>query len=139
MAVPTRMMILSPTIDKVVDTSLHKGVQQSERFALSKDAEIFLMHDASNAHQGMTFHVFTGMMGLVLGIVTVIYFPSIIPMLYLEAILYSCKKSDANTMIQEHFDNHFLFEIRIRCLHLTLHLEDRCFSWMRECYGSKLI
>lgn len=41
MEVLTRMMILPPMVEKVIDTSWHKGTKQNERFTFSRDCGKF--------------------------------------------------------------------------------------------------
>lgn len=58
------------------------------------------MHDSSKAHQGMTNHIFTGMMAFVMGIVTTIRFTSNMPKKLTKAMLYSSQIHEADTMIK---------------------------------------
>lgn len=87
-------------VDKLVDTTWHKGVQKNETYTFSKDADIFPMHHTSKAHQRLTNHIFTGMMAFVMGIVTMIRFTSNMPKKLTEAMLYSSQIYDADTMIK---------------------------------------
>lgn len=41
-------------------------------------------------------------------------------------------------MIRYQFGNLLVFEIRIKCLHLTLHPKDKVFLWVRDVTGPNL-
>ncbi|CAN6446589.1 unnamed protein product [Victoria cruziana] len=62
-----------PMVDKVVDTNWHKQAHD-QKLALSKSARTFSPMDACPANDGISRHIFSGVMAVVMGIATVVRF-----------------------------------------------------------------
>jgi len=60
-----------PMVDKTVDATWHK-VEENDKLAVSKVAGYFPMHDPCKGPEGISNHIFSGIMTLVMGIVTMI-------------------------------------------------------------------
>ncbi|KAK9284385.1 hypothetical protein L1049_023556 [Liquidambar formosana] len=88
-----------PMVDKTVDTTWQK-VGEIDSFAFSKAADCFTMHDACKGHERISTQIFTGVMAIVMGIVTMIRLTRNMPKKLTNATLYSSSICCVDTMIK---------------------------------------
>ncbi|PSS06048.1 Phosphatidylinositol/phosphatidylcholine transfer protein [Actinidia chinensis var. chinensis] len=91
-----------PVVDKTMDASWQKVVE-NERFALTKGADCFTMNNACKAPEGFSNQIFTGVMTLVMGVVTMIKVTRNMPKKLTDAsLLSSSLHYDDTAMIKDH-------------------------------------
>uniref|UniRef100_A0A5B7A3Y9 CRAL-TRIO domain-containing protein n=1 Tax=Davidia involucrata TaxID=16924 RepID=A0A5B7A3Y9_DAVIN len=86
-----------PMVDKSVDATWFKAVQ-NDKFSLSKDC--FPMDDACKPTNGISNHIFTGVMTFVMGIVTMVRLTRNMPRKLTDATLYSSSMYGVDEMIK---------------------------------------
>lgn len=86
-----------PMVDKGVDASWAKAVH-SGKFAPSKD--YFPVHDACKHSEGFSNPIFTGVMTVVMGIVTMVRITRNMPKKLTDATLYSTSMHGDDTMVK---------------------------------------
>ncbi|XP_057489633.1 phosphatidylinositol/phosphatidylcholine transfer protein SFH12-like [Actinidia eriantha] len=91
-----------PVVDKTMDASWQTLVE-NERFALSKGADCFTMNNACKAPEGFSNQIFTGVMTLVMGVVTMIKVTRNMPKKLTDAsLLSSSLHYDDAAMMKDH-------------------------------------
>uniref|UniRef100_F6GWT3 CRAL-TRIO domain-containing protein n=1 Tax=Vitis vinifera TaxID=29760 RepID=F6GWT3_VITVI len=90
-----------PIIDKSMNAPW-QNVMENDRYALSKAADCFTIHDAYKAPDGFSTQIFTGVMALVMGIVTMIRLTRTMPKKFTDANLYPGPIYCVDAMIKSH-------------------------------------
>ncbi|XP_034682650.1 phosphatidylinositol/phosphatidylcholine transfer protein SFH12-like isoform X1 [Vitis riparia] len=90
-----------PIIDKSMNAPW-QSVMENDRYALSKAADCFTIHDAYKAPDGFSTQIFTGVMALVMGIVTMIRLTRTMPKKFTDANLYPGPIYCVDAMIKSH-------------------------------------
>ncbi|XP_059435989.1 phosphatidylinositol/phosphatidylcholine transfer protein SFH12 isoform X2 [Corylus avellana] len=93
-----------PVVDKKVDLTWQKMVD-NERFSLSK-ADCFAMHDACKIPEGFSSQIFTGLMAIIMGIVTMVRLTRNMPKKVTDATIYSSPFYCVDTMFKGQAPSH---------------------------------
>lgn len=93
-----------PVVDKNVDPTWQKMLD-NERFALSK-ADCFAMHDACKIPEGLSSQIFTGLMAIIMGIVTMVRLTRNMPKKLTDATIYSSPCYCVDTMFKGQAPSH---------------------------------
>uniref|UniRef100_A0A5B7A1B8 CRAL-TRIO domain-containing protein n=1 Tax=Davidia involucrata TaxID=16924 RepID=A0A5B7A1B8_DAVIN len=88
-----------PVVDKAVDATWSTAAQNG-KFSLSKAAHCFPMDDACKPSEGISNQIFTGVMTLVMGIVTMVRMTRNMPSKLTDATLYSSSMYGVDAMIK---------------------------------------
>ncbi|CAL5369196.1 unnamed protein product [Camellia sinensis] len=88
-----------PVADKTME-STWKKVVDNERFALSKGADCFTVHNVCKAPEGFSNQIFTGVMAVVMGVVTMIRVTRNMPKKLTDASLLSGSLRYDDTMMK---------------------------------------
>ncbi|KAL5557387.1 hypothetical protein UlMin_039623 [Ulmus minor] len=89
-----------PMVDKSVDASWHKAME-SNKFALSK-ADCLAMHNACKMSDGFSSQIFTGVMTVVMGIMTMVRLTRNMPKKLTDSTFYSSPIYCDDTMFKTH-------------------------------------